>query len=151
MLRPLDVALSALLLAACEASDLKETPRAMGNPVHYFEIPVTDMDRAVRFYESVFGKQLTRTTVDGYEMALFPAAEGAAGASGALAKGDAYVPAKAGPILYFSVADIDPVLSRATMAGATILYPKKAIGDLGHVAEFEDSEGNRIALHARAE
>jgi len=84
--------------------------------------------------------------VDGYDMALFPPAEDGWGASGALAKGDVYVPSKTGAILYFRVASIDDILARATAAGADILYPKKDIGDLGYVAEIEDSEGNRIAL-----
>src|SRR5512146_3127823 len=119
----------------------------MENPVHWFEIPVTDMARAVRFYEHVFDIRLERGTVDGYEMAFFPAAEGE-GASGALAKGDVYVPAKTGPILYFRVNDIEAVLARATAMGAPILYPLKDIGPMGMVAEFEDSEGNRIALSA---
>ncbi len=112
----------------------------------YFEIPVTDMDRAVQFYASVFGVSLTREIIDGYDMALFPPAQDGLGASGALAKGDVYVPSKTGAILYFRVASIDHVLARATAAGTRILYPKKDIGDLGYVAEFEDSEGNRIAL-----
>jgi len=112
----------------------------------YFEIPVTDMDRAVEFYTSVFGVSLTREIVDGYDMALFPPAEDGWGASGALAKGDVYVPSKTGAILYFRVASIDDILARATAAGADILYPKKDIGELGYVAEIEDSEGNRIAL-----
>ena len=112
----------------------------------YFEIPVTDMDRAVRFYTFVFGVSLTREIVDGYDMALFPPAEDAEGASGALARGDVYVASKTGAILYFRVASIDDILARATAAGAGILYPRKDIGDLGYVAEIEDSEGNRIAL-----
>ena len=112
----------------------------------YFEIPVTDMDRAARFYTSVFGVSLTREIVDGYDMALFPPAEDGMGASGALAKGDVYVPSKTGAILYFRVASIDDVLARATAAGAQVLYPKKDIGELGYVAEIGDSEGNRIAL-----
>jgi predicted enzyme related to lactoylglutathione lyase len=42
--------------------------------------------------------------------------------------------------------DLDAVLARSTAQGATILYPKKDIGEIGYVAEIEDSEGNRIAL-----
>lgn len=57
-----------------------------------------------------------------------------------------YVPGKAGPILYFAVADIDAVMARARAAGGRELYAKKDIGANGWVAEFEDSEGNRIAL-----
>lgn len=119
----------------------------MKNPVSYFEIPVTDLDRAVEFYESVFEVQLERATIDGYDMALFPSASDAAGASGALAKGDVYVPSKEGAVLYFSVDDIDSIIERAIARNGKLLYPKKSIGVLGFVAEIEDSEGNRIALH----
>jgi uncharacterized protein len=121
---------------------------SMQNPVYHFEIPVTDMERAIRFYKDVLGYELTRQQVDGYEMAFFPRADGKPGASGALAKGDVYVPSKTGAIIYFDVPDIDPVLEKAKAKGAKILYPKKSIGEAGYVAEIEDSEGNRIALNA---
>jgi hypothetical protein len=111
--------------------------------VSYFEIPVTDMDRAMGFYSSVFGVDFTRETVDGYDMAQFPPVDGAA--SGALAKGDVYVPTRNGVILYFTVTNIDETVARATAKGAAILYAKKDNG-LALVAEIEDSEGNRIAL-----
>jgi predicted enzyme related to lactoylglutathione lyase len=118
----------------------------MSNPVFHFEIPVSDMDRAKAFYEGVFGYRLARQEVDGYDMAFFPRVDGAAGASGALAKGDVYKPSKEGAIIYFDVPDIDTVLQRAKQRGAKILYEKKDIGEAGFVAEFEDSEGNRVAL-----
>jgi uncharacterized protein len=121
------------------------------NPVVHFEIPVADLDRAQRFYEAVFETKLVRQDVDGYAMAFFPRADGKPGASGALAKGDVYVPSKTGAILYFDVPQIDPVLTRATAAGGKVLYPKKDIGEAGFVAEIEDSEGNRIALSAPAD
>jgi predicted enzyme related to lactoylglutathione lyase len=120
------------------------------NPVGYFEVPVADMDRAIRFYSAVFGFDFERETIDGYEMALLPLHDGATGATGALAKGDVYVPSKTGVIIYFSVADIDATLAGAVAAGGAVLYPKKAIGAAGFVAEIEDSEGNRIALHTRS-
>ena len=106
------------------------------------------MNRAVIFYESVFETKLRRQTVDGYDMAFFPRHDNAPGASGALAKGDVYVPSKTGPIIYFDVPDIDPVLERAKAKGDTVLYLKKLIGEAGYVAEIEDSEGNRGALSA---
>ncbi|MBY0392582.1 MAG: VOC family protein [Novosphingobium sp.] len=125
-------------------------PRLPMNPVVHFEIPVTDLDRAVRFYEAVFEMKLARQDVDGYAMAFFPRADGKPGASGALAKGDVYVPTKSGAILYFDVPSIDPVLARAAASSGKVLYPKKDIGEAGFVAEIEDSEGNRIALSAPA-
>ena len=121
------------------------------NPVVHFEIPVADMDRAVRFYEVVFAVTLERRTVDGYDMAFFPRADGRPGASGALAKGDVYRPTRDGAILYFDVRDIDAVIARAEAAGGAMLYPKKDIGGAGFVAEIADSEGNRIALSQAAE
>ncbi|MDK2757465.1 MAG: VOC family protein [Blastomonas fulva] len=142
-----------LEIAACSAGgptaageDNSTKARMMGNPVVHFEIPVTDMDRAVAFYEAVFGYRLTRQEVDGYDMAFFARADGAAGASGALARGDVYRPSKEGVIVYFDVPDIDAVLQKAKARGARILYAKKDIGAAGFVAEIEDSEGNRIAL-----
>lgn len=117
------------------------------NPVGYFEIPVTNMNRAVEFYEHVFELRLERKTIDGYAMALFPAEDNAAGASGALAEGDVYLPGKEGPVLYFSVASIDAVLARVADLEGRVLYARKSLGIEGWVAEIEDSEGNRVALH----
>ncbi|MBY0422010.1 MAG: VOC family protein [Parvularculaceae bacterium] len=138
-----------LFLAGLSAGCARtEVAKPVSNPVAYVEIPVADMDRAVAFYETVFGADFTRETVDGYEMALFPYTEGAGGASAALAKGDVYVPAKTGPIIYLAVDDIDAALTRATARGAPILFEKKNVGH-AIIAEIEDSEGNRIALMQR--
>jgi len=120
------------------------------NPVSYFEIPVADMDRAIDFYEAVFSLSLERTVIDGHDMALFPYAEDARGVSGALAKGDSYVPSKSGPRIYFFVESIDETLGRALSKGGRVAYPKTSVGDLW-VAEFEDSEGNQIALSSANE
>ena len=118
----------------------------MVNPVFHFEIPVTDMDRAIAFYRTVFDFELRRDTVDGYEMAFFPRDDNSPGASGALAKGDVYNPSHRGTIVYFDVPDIDTVFERTVAAGSRILYEKMDIGTAGFVGEIEDSEGNRIAL-----
>lgn len=119
--------------------------------VRYLEIPVADMQRAVAFYEAVFDIKLDRTTVDGYSMAHFPTPGERPGADVTLAQGDVYVPSKHGAIVYFHVPDLDAVLSRATARGAAILYMKKEVMPGTWVAEFEDSEGNRIALSQRNE
>ncbi|KPH56650.1 VOC family protein [Pseudoalteromonas porphyrae] len=119
----------------------------MKNPVGYFEIPVNDLDRATRFYEVVFGYQFERTIIDGIEMGLFPSNHQAQGITGALVKGDTYVPGKEGSRLYFSTGNIDETLDKVLSLGGSVLYPKTSIGKLGWVAEFEDVEGNCIALH----
>ncbi|HAE37879.1 MAG TPA: VOC family protein [Candidatus Riflebacteria bacterium] len=120
----------------------------MNNPVCYFEIPVTDLERAIAFYNAVFSYQFERANIDGNEMALFPALDKASGITGALAKGDSYVPGKQGSRIYFSVVSIEEVLQKVKLAGGKVLYPETSVGAYGSVAEFEDSEGNCIALHS---
>ena len=141
-----------MLISHIAFSDVqaREAQKMKANPVSYFEIPVSDMDRAVKFYEAVFALSLERTMIDGHEMALFPYNEDGSGISGALAKGDSYVPSASGPRIYFSVENIDETLSRAVAAGGKIAYPKTYVGSFW-VTEFRDSEGNQIALSSTSE
>jgi len=83
------------------------------NPVFYFEIPVKDIDRAIKFYNSVFNFEFSKTTIDGYEMALFPFNEGRLGISGALVKGEVYKPTTEGVIIYFKTKNIEANLNLA--------------------------------------
>ncbi len=118
------------------------------NPVVYFEIPVTNIERAMKFYTAVFGFEFAKTSIDHNEMALFPFDGKNSGITGALARGEIYIPSKSGVLIYFNTGDIENTLSKAMQNGGQTLYPKTSIGELGFVAEFEDSEGNRIALHS---
>jgi predicted enzyme related to lactoylglutathione lyase len=116
------------------------------NPVVYFEIPVNDIDRAIKFYKAVFKFNFDKENIDGNEMALFPFVDENSGISGALAKGGIYKPTKDGVVLYFKTENIEETLKLATSNYGKILYPKTDNG-IGFVAEFEDTEGNRIALY----
>ena len=112
----------------------------------HFEIPVTDMQRAIAFYSAVFDIEFERVEIDGNEMALFPLIDGAEGCSGALARGESYVPSLDGTRIYLTVNNIERVMAGALLAGARLLYPATQVGEAIKVAEFQDSEGNRIAL-----
>ena len=116
------------------------------NPAVYFEIPVTDLDRAVEFYTAVLGVPFHRTVIDHYEMALFPFDEQLPGISGALCKGDVYRPTLEGVILYLRTVDIGDTLQRVIANGGRIVLEITSATEWGCVAEFEDSEGNRIGL-----
>jgi uncharacterized protein len=135
-----------LLLSNCAEKKIIQ-PIGMTNPVSYFEIPVQDMERAIKFYTSVFGFEFEKTNIDGNEMAYFPQDKNGKGSSGALAKGETYNPSKNGTLIYFSSKNIEKTLVEVEKNNGKTLYPKTPIGDMGFVAEFEDSEGNKIALH----
>lgn len=121
------------------------------NPVVYFEIPVTDMDRAIKFYTAIFNFDFEKDIIDHNEMALFPFTITDSGISGALAKGEIYKPTINGTLIYFKTENIDTTLKLTVKNGGEILYPETSNGVFGSVAEFKDSEGNRIALHRTAD
>ena len=142
-----------LMLSSCNSHSNKSTQQVnkdiiqkKSNPVVYFEIPVIDMDRATKFYSTVFNFKFDTTIIDNNEMALFPFIQENSGISGALAKGEIYKPTKDGVLIYFNTANMDETLRLANTNGGKILYPKTDNG-IGLVAEFEDTEGNRIALY----
>jgi predicted enzyme related to lactoylglutathione lyase len=141
------------LLTSCGVNPkttIKQTDKNLmkkkSNPVVYFEIPVTDIERAIKFYNAVFHFDFDKETIDNNEMALFPFAVENSGITGALAKGEIYKPTKDGVLIYFNTENIDETLKLATSNGGKILYPKTYNG-IGLVAEFKDTEGNRIALY----
>lgn len=117
------------------------------NLIAHVEIPVRDLERAMRFYSAVFDVSFGEiVTIHDNRMAYFPFEAGQDGTSGALAEGEIYVPTSNGAIIYFGVEDIDATLTRATALGSTILFPKTEIGENSFVAEITDPEGNRIAV-----
>lgn len=121
----------------------------MANVIGWFEIPVTDMERAVKFYSSVFGyEKMDQMNLGGLDMAIFPMQKG--DVSGALCKGEFYKPSSDGVVIYFLAdPDLNIALSKVESAGGKVLMPKKLIAeDIGYMALFNDSEGNRIALHS---
>jgi len=124
----------------------EHTMTRTSNPVVYFEIPVNNMDRAIEFYRAVFNVDFVKEIIDNIEMALFPFAGENAGISGALAKGEIYKPTNDGVVIYFKTDNIERTLKLVTSNGGRILYPITNNG-IGLVAEFEDTEGNRIALY----
>jgi predicted enzyme related to lactoylglutathione lyase len=123
------------------------------NVVGWFEIPVHDLDRAVKFYESVFGFRLSRHQMGPADMAWFPVVDKGMGAPGSLIFfKDAYKPSADGVLVYFTAfsGDLARELSRVEAAGGKVLQPKRLISDeVGYMGLFLDSEGNRIALHSR--
>lgn len=120
------------------------------NAVGWFEIPVTDMQRAKKFYEAVFNIAISVNQFGEFKMGWFPSDHSKSGATGSLVQHEMYKPsATDGPLLYFSCKDVENELQRVEKAGGEILRSKSAIGEgHGFMALMKDSEGNRIALHS---
>jgi predicted enzyme related to lactoylglutathione lyase len=118
------------------------------NMINWFEIPVSDFERAKLFYETIFDITMTVTEIQGYKMAFFPAYEGTV--SGAICYGEGYIPSGAGSLMYLNAnPDVNLVLDKTVQAGGKIIVPKTLIGeDTGYYAFIVDTEGNRIALHS---
>ncbi|TGV02777.1 VOC family protein [Flavivirga rizhaonensis] len=120
--------------------------------VGWFEIPVTNMDRAIDFYNTVFKIDVQAQDFGGTLMGWFPFEEGKPGAPGSLIQNQAYAPSdKKGTLVYFNSEDVNNELNRVEDAGGKVVQTKTQISpDIGYMAIFIDSEGNRIALHSRA-
>jgi uncharacterized protein len=125
------------------------------NIVGWFELPVSDMERAIKFYETVFDFKLQREKMGPLDMAWFPFTEdpNSPGAGGSLVKHeDFYKPSADGALIYFSSPseDLENELSRVEKAGGKILNPKTEITpEIGFMAVILDTEGNKVALHSR--
>ncbi|AFY01083.1 VOC family protein [Bdellovibrio bacteriovorus] len=115
----------------------------------WFEIPVKDMGRAMKFYEQSFDVSFTLSEMGPVKMAMFPMKEKEPGATGALVQGADYKPSHDGCLLYFSVNSIEDCLKKIKDKGGKTLTDKKSIGQYGFIATFEDTEGNKVALHAK--
>lgn len=120
------------------------------NVVGWFEIPVKEMDRAKKFYSSVFKRDLEDMEMpDGEgEMATFEMVEGAEFSAGALVKYKDYAPCTSGTVVYFTCEDIQNELSRIEKSGGKIVFPKTSIGEHGFISHIIDTEGNKIGLHS---
>ena len=120
------------------------------NALNWFEIPVSNLDRAQKFYETLLATTIRRGTMGPCsELGVFSYDE--PGVGGALMAGaDAPKPSDGGTVVYLDAgASLDAVLARVEAAGGRIMTPKVHLpGDMGVFAHIADTEGNRVGLHA---
>ncbi|MSO64720.1 MAG: VOC family protein [Alphaproteobacteria bacterium] len=119
----------------------------MKNALNWFEIFVTDLPRAKRFYEQSLGCSLHEETFGGEQVALFPYKQNA-GVGGSLTQSKRFKPAADGPLVYLNAdGHLDAILTRVPKAGGAIMVAKTAI-PAGFIAIIADTEGNRVGLHS---
>lgn len=120
------------------------------NAINWFEIPATDLQRAKTFYQTIFGiDDMEEMEMMGNKMAFLPFEDGNGKVSGALVQGEGYKPTVDGALVYLNADPSMEAADKIESAGGKILMPKTHIGDnIGYMAVFIDSEGNRMALHS---
>ena len=119
----------------------------MKNAIDWFEIFVTDLDRAKRFYELTLGVELKRDDYARVPGAIFPGA--GEGVSGGLVQDPKRTPGAGGSLVYLNASGkLDACLGRVASAGGEVVMPKTDIGDPGFIAVLRDTEGNLVGLHS---
>jgi predicted enzyme related to lactoylglutathione lyase len=123
------------------------------NALNWFEIPAKDINRAKSFYEGIFDIQMDPIMeMMGMKMTFFPAENGNGKVSGGLAESQMHAPSQEGTVVYLNANEsgMDNVLSRVDGKGGKVVMPKTQISpEIGYMAFFIDSEGNKIGLHAQ--
>jgi predicted enzyme related to lactoylglutathione lyase len=123
------------------------------NALNWFEIPATDIERAQGFYEGIFDMEMTPLPeMMNMKMVGFPMNMNSGKVSGALAASDYHQPSTEGTLIYLNAnPEIQVVIDRIEEFGGKIVMPRTEISpEIGYMAFFIDTEGNRIGLHAQA-
>ncbi|MFA5011762.1 MAG: VOC family protein [Ignavibacteria bacterium] len=121
------------------------------NPVTWFEIYVNDMDRAKKFYETIFANEMTVMVVPegmNCKMTAFPYVEGSPNTTGALVQSSDIKAGGNSTLVYFETEDCLAEQNRVEQAGGKVVAPKFAIGQYGFCTLCIDTEGNMFGLHS---
>lgn len=120
----------------------------MANSVVWVDIPVLDLDRAIRFYSAVLNGEVTKQEYPGMAIGLLPGYD--SDVSGCLFTKADELPSVTGPLLYLNAAGrLDEAIAAVEPNGGKVLEARHQIGPHGYRAIILDSEGNRLALHSR--
>ena len=126
----------------------KQNTNPMNSYVAIFEIPATDISRAIQFYQTILDIKIEAMEFPGMEMGLLPYENQSV--TGVIMKGEGYEPSASGVTIYLNAGnDLQQVLDRVEKGGGKILVPKTPHADeSGFFALFLDSEGNKMGLHS---
>jgi hypothetical protein len=118
----------------------------MKSYISIFEIPATDIARAIDFYQSILGIEIEKMEMPGMEMGVLPY-EGQI-VTGVIIKAEGYNPSADGVTIYLNGGDnLQSILDKVEKNGGQIMVPKTSHADeSGFFAIFLDSEGNKIGL-----
>jgi predicted enzyme related to lactoylglutathione lyase len=121
----------------------------MANVAVWADIPVTDLERARKFYEHPLGTPvLAMPNMEEFPILRSPQDSEGMDVSTDLAAGQMTPNVDHGVTIYLNAnGDMDGMLARVVEAGGEVLIQKQLMQNFGWMAFFRDSEGNRIGLH----
>ena len=122
------------------------------NALNWFEISVSDITRAKKFYEEIFSIEMFEQEMMGMKMAYFPIDMMSGKVGGGIVESQYHKPSADGVKVYLNAnPDMEVILAKIDAAGGQVMMPKTKISDeIGYMAGFVDTEGNHIALHSNA-
>ena len=129
-------------------STLNQSTTDMNSYISIFEIPATDISRAINFYQAILEIKIKKMDFPGMEMGILPY-EGQM-VTGVIIKGEGYQPSANGVTIYLNGGEnLQIVLDKVEENGGKIVVPKTPHADeSGYFAIFLDTEGNKLGLHS---
>lgn len=134
--------------AQAESLTMNQNKEDMNSFISLFEIPATDVSRAVDFYQAILDITIEKMEIPGVEMGIFPY-EGQM-VTGVIIKGEGNKPSADGVTIYLNGGDnLQVMLDKVEKNGGTVVIPKTPHADeSGYFALFLDTEGNRMGLNS---
>ena len=123
----------------------------MKNAINWFEIPVNDYERAKKFYSEIMSVEIMDHHMEEKNMkyGIFPYDMENGGIGGAIVQMEGMKPSMDGSTVYLNGGDdLNVSLSKVEAAGGKVFMPKTDIQENGFIAQFTDTDGNRVALHS---
>lgn len=119
------------------------------NPVCWFDIHVSNMEKSKAFYETVLDVTLTDLPIEWGKQSTFPFENDGPNTSGALVETEKMNANGNNTVIYFYSEDCVTEEAKVEQAGGKIIRPKMSIGEFGFISLFSDLDGNTIGLHSR--
>ena len=111
--------------------------------VIHFELAADDPERAVKFYEGVFGWQIKKWDGPQDYWLATTGAKDTPGIDGAIMRRDPGMPAVVNTI---DVAALDEMIAAVKANGGTVVAPKMTVPHVGYMAYCQDTEGNTFGM-----
>ena len=108
----------------------------MSRVVH-FEFYAEDPQRAVEFYQSVFGWKIEKWPGPMEYWLITTGEEGEAGIDGAIGRRESDLKTN----VVVDVASVDEVTEKVLSSGGKVVAPKMPVPGVGYAAYYEDTEG----------